>query len=76
MRPAEIAQTKLTCAKDQRLLKVLGLETISQLTPEYARAKAQELDRQYLAEFLEVLEASNALFGDWKEPPKRPRILS
>lgn len=68
--PEELAHSRATLEKDQRLLKTLGLETISQLTPAFARAKAAELEQQYLAEFLQVLEDSNALgFGDWKNPP-------
>lgn len=69
--PDELATTRATCEKDQKLLKVLGLETISQLTPAFARAKAAECNAQYLAEFLELLESSNPMFGDWKEQPKK-----
>lgn len=65
--PEQLAHSRATLQHDQKLLKVLGLETISQLTPEFCRAKAAELERQYLAEFLQLLEDSNALgFGDWK----------
>lgn len=72
--PDQLRQTRETCAKDQRLLKVFGLETVSQLTPAFCREKAKEFEQQFLHEFLELLEASNALFGDWKNPPG-PKVI-
>jgi len=71
--PNELAETRRTCERDQRLLKLLGLETINELTPAFCRAKAAECERQYLFELVEVLDDSNALgFGDWKADPPKP----
>lgn len=67
--PEQLEQTRNTCRADYRLCKVLGLETISQLTPAFCRAKAHEFEQQFLHEFLELLEDSNPLFGDWKNAP-------
>lgn len=67
--PEQLAQTRRTCEHDQALLKVFGLETISQLTPAFCRAKAAEVQQQFLAAFIDLLESSNLLFGDWKNPP-------
>ena len=72
--PDDIATTRATCEKYQSQQKKHSHETNTQQTVDYARVKARELDQQYLAELLELLEASNPMFGDWKEPP-RPRIL-
>lgn len=72
--PEQLAETRRTCERDQALLKVFGLETISQLTPAFCLAKAADVERQFLAAFLELLEDSNLLFGDWKNPPG-PKVI-
>jgi hypothetical protein len=67
--PDQLEQTRNTCRADYRLCKVLGLETISQLTPAFCVAKAQEFEQQFLHEFIELLDTSTPLFGDWKNAP-------
>ena len=65
--PAELLRSRHQLERDQSNMKRMGLETISQLTPAFARAKAAELNSQYLAQFVRLLEDSNTLgFGDWK----------
>lgn len=57
------------------LLKHLGISGISDLTPEFARAKAADLDRRYLTAMCDLLEASSAVFGDWKkDAPKKVQV--
>lgn len=73
--PEQLAETRRTCEKNQALLRVFGLETISQLTPAFCRAKQAELEQRYLHEFIELLEDSNRLFGDWKNPPTTPVMV-
>lgn len=65
--PGELLRSRHELARDQSTMKRMGLETISQLTPKFARHKAAQLNKQYLAEFCQLLEDSNVIgVGDWK----------
>jgi hypothetical protein len=74
--PADLELYRYQIAKDQRLLKLFGLETISQLTPAFARAKQRELEEAFLNELCLLLDDSNALFGDWKADPATKATVS
>jgi hypothetical protein len=75
--PAELLKSRHQIEKDQTLLKKMGLETISELTPAFARAKAQALNERYVNELCLLLEESNALgFGDWKADPEKKVTVS
>lgn len=74
--PEMFAAQKLDIERMQPLaraevLKSIGASGVSDLTPEFARTKAAELERRFLAELLKVLEASSAVFGDWKKLPEK-----
>jgi hypothetical protein len=57
------------------ILKAVGAAGISDLTVEFAKKKAVELDKRFLAALLKVLEESTAVFGDWKkDAPKKLQV--
>lgn len=71
--PSDLVKYREQLWKHQELLKAWGLESISQLTPGFARAKQHELEQQFVNELCLLLEESNVVFGDWKADPG-PRI--
>ncbi len=78
--PALFAEQKRDIERMQPLaradvLKSVGAENLSDLTPAFARRKAAELEKRFLAELLKVLEASSPVFGDWKKLPEKKLIL-
>lgn len=65
---------------EQRTLAVLALKQHSLALsasgkPEY-RDQAELLDRRYMLELTELLEASNATFGDWKKDAPTKLVVS
>lgn len=50
-----------------RVLRALDIIATSELTPAFARKKADELDRKYLVTLCAILEDSCVPFGDWKK---------
>lgn len=66
---------KMSAIDRDQLFKTLGISGISDLTPGFARQKADELDRKYLGALCEVLEDSGSVFGDWKkDTPTKPTV--
>jgi hypothetical protein len=57
------------------VLKAIGADGISDLTPAFALKKAAELERKFLSSLCAVLEESSAVFGDWKkDAPKKLQV--
>lgn len=75
--PADLLRYRHQIEKDQRILKLWGLETISQLTPAFARHKQHELEQQFVNELCLLLDESDALgFGSWKDDPEKKVTVS
>lgn len=52
-----------------QMFHVLGMTGMSDFTVGHLHKKAEDLERQYLVELLQVLEDSSSVFGDWRSAP-------
>ena len=60
----------------QRTLAVMELHTrVSSLRQANLHAEARMLERRFMHEFLELLQASSAVFGDWRKDAPTKLII-